>query len=171
MAAVVTEPGSRATRRKPRPSSAGCWPVSSSWRGRTRDWGADGGTVAAGERQYAIELFAATQQPPSARLTAAPRRKWKRKRGGPALTVKTQNQVTAALRPSYQALSAQLPAQQQLSIDHAASRAATPSLSSPPPSKRISPTNPPLHSSPGCEQLPLGTKSIGFVPSFNVIEV
>jgi transposase len=35
----------------------------------------------------------------------------------PALTVKMQNQVTTALRPSYEALAAQLPAQEQLSID------------------------------------------------------
>jgi len=35
----------------------------------------------------------------------------------PALTVKMQNQVTAALRPSYEALAAQLPTQEQLSID------------------------------------------------------
>lgn len=35
----------------------------------------------------------------------------------PALTVKMQNQVTTALRSSYEALAAQLPAQEQLSID------------------------------------------------------
>ncbi len=35
----------------------------------------------------------------------------------PALTVKIQNQVTAALRPSYEALAAELPMQEQLSID------------------------------------------------------
>jgi transposase len=35
----------------------------------------------------------------------------------PALTVKIQNQVTTALRPSYEVLAAQLPAQEQLSID------------------------------------------------------
>jgi len=35
----------------------------------------------------------------------------------PSLTVKIQNQVTMALRPSYEALAAQLPAQEQLSID------------------------------------------------------
>jgi transposase len=35
----------------------------------------------------------------------------------PSLTVKIQNQVTTALRPSYEALAAQLPAQEQLSID------------------------------------------------------
>lgn len=35
----------------------------------------------------------------------------------PALTVKIQNQVTTALRPSYEALAAQLPAQEQLNID------------------------------------------------------
>lgn len=34
-----------------------------------------------------------------------------------ALTVKMQNQVTAALRPSYEELAAELPAQEQLSID------------------------------------------------------
>ena len=69
------------------------------------------------------------------------------------MAVKSQNQVTAALRPSFEALAAQLPAQERLSITHAASRAATPFLSSPPPSKRISPTNPPVHSSPGCGRL------------------
>ena len=35
----------------------------------------------------------------------------------PAATVKPQNQVTAALRPSYEALAAELPMQEQLSID------------------------------------------------------
>jgi transposase len=35
----------------------------------------------------------------------------------PALTVKMQNQVTAALRPTYEALAAELPTQEQLSID------------------------------------------------------
>jgi transposase len=35
----------------------------------------------------------------------------------PALTVKIQNQVTTALRPSYEALAAQLPAEEQLNID------------------------------------------------------
>ena len=35
----------------------------------------------------------------------------------PALTVKMQNQVTAALRPSYEALAAALPTQEQLNID------------------------------------------------------
>jgi transposase len=35
----------------------------------------------------------------------------------PALTVKIQNQVTVALRPSYEALAAELPMQEQLSID------------------------------------------------------
>jgi transposase len=35
----------------------------------------------------------------------------------PSLTVKIQDQVTTALRPSYEALAAQLPAQEQLSID------------------------------------------------------
>ena len=40
----------------------------------------------------------------------------------PALTVKIQNQVTAALRPSYQALAAELPTQKQLSIDETATK-------------------------------------------------
>jgi transposase len=35
----------------------------------------------------------------------------------PSLTVKIQNQVTAAARPSYEALAAELPTQEQLSID------------------------------------------------------
>ena len=35
----------------------------------------------------------------------------------PALTVKMQNQVTAALRPSYEALAAELPTQEHLNID------------------------------------------------------
>jgi len=35
----------------------------------------------------------------------------------PSLTVKIQNQVTAAARPSYEALAAQLPAEEQLNID------------------------------------------------------
>jgi transposase len=35
----------------------------------------------------------------------------------PALTVKIENQVTAAVRPSYEALAAELPTQEQLSID------------------------------------------------------
>jgi len=35
----------------------------------------------------------------------------------PSLTVKIQNQVTAAVRPSYEVLAAELPAQEQLSID------------------------------------------------------
>ena len=35
----------------------------------------------------------------------------------PALTVKIQNQVTTALRPSYEALAAQLPGEEQLNID------------------------------------------------------
>jgi transposase len=35
----------------------------------------------------------------------------------PALTVKIQNQVTAALRPSYEALAAELPSQKHLNID------------------------------------------------------
>jgi transposase len=40
----------------------------------------------------------------------------------PALTVKMQNQVTAAVRPSYEELAAQLPTQEQLSIDETATR-------------------------------------------------
>ena len=40
----------------------------------------------------------------------------------PALTVKIQNQVTAALRPSYEELAAQLPAQEQLNIDETATK-------------------------------------------------
>jgi transposase len=40
----------------------------------------------------------------------------------PALTVKIQNQVTAALRPSYEALAAELPTQQQLNIDETATK-------------------------------------------------
>ena len=40
----------------------------------------------------------------------------------PALTVKIQNQVTAALRPSYEALAAELPMQEQLSIDETPSK-------------------------------------------------
>jgi transposase len=40
----------------------------------------------------------------------------------PALTVKIQNQVTAAVRPSYEALAAQLPAQEQLKIDETATK-------------------------------------------------
>jgi hypothetical protein len=35
----------------------------------------------------------------------------------PALAVKMQNQVTAALRPSYEALAAELPTQEQLNLD------------------------------------------------------
>ena len=35
----------------------------------------------------------------------------------PALTVKIENQVTAAVRPSYEELAAQLPAEEQLNID------------------------------------------------------
>ncbi len=35
----------------------------------------------------------------------------------PALTVKIENQVTAAIRPSYEALAARLPAEEQLNID------------------------------------------------------
>ncbi len=42
----------------------------------------------------------------------------------PALTVKIQNQVTAAVRPSYAALAAQLPAQEQLSIDETGTKEA-----------------------------------------------
>jgi len=41
-----------------------------------------------------------------------------------ALTVKIQNQVTAAARPSYEALAAQLPAQEQLSIDETGTKEA-----------------------------------------------
>ena len=40
----------------------------------------------------------------------------------PALTVKIQNQVTAALRPSYEALAAELPTQEQLNIDETATK-------------------------------------------------
>lgn len=39
-----------------------------------------------------------------------------------ALTVKIQNQVTAAARPSYEALAAELPKQQQLNIDETATK-------------------------------------------------
>jgi len=42
----------------------------------------------------------------------------------PSLTVKIQNQVTAAARPSYEALAAQLPAQEQLSIDETGTKEA-----------------------------------------------
>jgi len=42
----------------------------------------------------------------------------------PALTVKIQNQVTAAARPSYEALAAQLPAQEQLNIDETGTKEA-----------------------------------------------
>jgi transposase len=42
----------------------------------------------------------------------------------PALTVKIQNQVTAAARPSYEALAAELPAQDQLNIDETATKEA-----------------------------------------------
>jgi transposase len=42
----------------------------------------------------------------------------------PALTVKIQTQVTAALRPSYEALAAGLPTQEQLSIDETATKEA-----------------------------------------------
>ncbi len=41
-----------------------------------------------------------------------------------SLTVKIQNQVTAAVRPSYEALAAQLPAQEQLSIDETGTKEA-----------------------------------------------
>jgi transposase len=41
-----------------------------------------------------------------------------------SLTVKIQNQVTTALRPSYQALAAQLPAQEQLNIDETGTKEA-----------------------------------------------
>ena len=40
----------------------------------------------------------------------------------PALTVKMQDQVTAAVRPSYEALAAQLPAEEQLNIDETATK-------------------------------------------------
>lgn len=40
----------------------------------------------------------------------------------PALAVKMQNQVTAALRPSYEELAAQLPQQEQLGIDETATK-------------------------------------------------
>jgi transposase len=40
----------------------------------------------------------------------------------PALAVKMQNQVTAALRPSYEALAAALPTEEQLSIDETATK-------------------------------------------------
>jgi len=42
----------------------------------------------------------------------------------PALTVKIQNQVTAALRPSYEALAAELPTQEQLNIDETGTKEA-----------------------------------------------
>ena len=42
----------------------------------------------------------------------------------PSLTVKIQNQVTAAVRPSYETLAAQLPAQEQLSIDETGTKEA-----------------------------------------------
>jgi transposase len=42
----------------------------------------------------------------------------------PALTVKIQNQVTAALRPSYDALAAELPMQEQLNIDETGTKEA-----------------------------------------------
>jgi transposase len=41
-----------------------------------------------------------------------------------SLTVKIQNQVTAAVRPSYEALAAQLPAQEQLNIDETGTKEA-----------------------------------------------
>lgn len=41
-----------------------------------------------------------------------------------SLTVKIQNQVTAAMRPSYEALAAQLPAEEQLSIDETGTKEA-----------------------------------------------
>ena len=41
-----------------------------------------------------------------------------------SLSVKIQNQVTAAVRPSYEALAAQLPAQEQLSIDETGTKEA-----------------------------------------------
>ena len=40
----------------------------------------------------------------------------------PALTVKIQNQVTAALRPSYEELAAELPTQEHLNIDETATK-------------------------------------------------
>ncbi len=43
----------------------------------------------------------------------------------PALTVKMQNQVTAALRPAYEELVEQLPSQQQLGMDETAAKQAT----------------------------------------------
>jgi len=42
----------------------------------------------------------------------------------PSLTVKIQNQVTVAVRPSYEALAAELPTQEQLSIDETATKEA-----------------------------------------------
>ncbi|MCX7424386.1 MAG: IS66 family transposase [Planctomycetia bacterium] len=42
----------------------------------------------------------------------------------PSLTVKIENEVTAALRPSYEELAAQLPSQEQLSIDETATKEA-----------------------------------------------
>jgi transposase len=42
----------------------------------------------------------------------------------PSLTVKIENQVTTALRPSYEALAAQLPAQEQLNIDETGTKEA-----------------------------------------------
>lgn len=43
----------------------------------------------------------------------------------PALTVKMQNQLTAAVRPAYEELAARLPAQEQLSIDESPTRQQT----------------------------------------------
>jgi transposase len=42
----------------------------------------------------------------------------------PALTVKIENQVTAAVRPSYEALAAELPTQEQLNIDETGTKEA-----------------------------------------------
>lgn len=42
----------------------------------------------------------------------------------PSLTVKIQNQVTTALRPSYEALGKQLPAQERLNIDETGTKGA-----------------------------------------------
>ena len=42
----------------------------------------------------------------------------------PALTVKIQKQVTDALRPTYEALAAELPAQKQLNIDETGTKEA-----------------------------------------------
>ena len=43
----------------------------------------------------------------------------------PALTVKMQTQVTAALRPAYEELVAELPSQEQLGIDESPTKEAT----------------------------------------------